>query len=150
MSLTPIVVLAKSDLIDNMKVVIYHVIPVWALIVLPLGCVFRCPRDHGTHFLQKPSCQSLGFHGQSTALIVVKPKPTWAELLAQNPVLLAQVIDDLVFPLVHPSGHSDQYETKRIQYSQHSRLLMIASLALAPNYRQFKQFQFSVHTGIRC
>jgi hypothetical protein len=27
-----------------------------------------------------------------------------AELLAQNPVLLAQVIDDLVFPLVHPSG----------------------------------------------
>ena len=85
-----------------------------------------------------PSCQSLGFHGQSTALIVIKPKPTWAELLAQNPVLLAQVIDDLVFPLVHPSGHGDQYETKRIQYSQHCRSLIIASLALAPNYRQFK------------
>jgi hypothetical protein len=58
-----------------------------------------------------PSCQSLGFQGQSTALIVVKPKPTWAELLAQNPVLLAQVIDHLVFPLVHPSGHGDHYET---------------------------------------
>ena len=33
------------------------------------------------HFVQKPSCQSLGFHGQSTALIVVKPEPTFAELL---------------------------------------------------------------------
>jgi hypothetical protein len=64
---------------------------------------------------RKPSCQPLGFHGQSTALIVVKPQPTFAQLLAQNPVLLAQVIDDLVFPLVHPSGHGDQYEMKRIR-----------------------------------
>jgi hypothetical protein len=29
---------------------------------------------------------------------------------------------------------------------QHCRSLIIASLALVPNYRQFKQFQFSVHT----
>jgi hypothetical protein len=71
-------------------------------------------------------------------LIVVKPEPTFAELLARNPVLLAQVIDDLVFPLVHPSGHGDQYETKRIQYLQHCRSLIIASLALGQNYRKFK------------
>jgi hypothetical protein len=50
--------------------------------------------------------------------------------------------------LVHPSGYGDQYETKRIQHLQHCRSLIIASLALVPNYRQFKQFQFSVHTGV--
>src|SRR5215467_7974950 len=115
--------------------------PRWPLPSYFCAISFRCqtnkPRDNGTHFVQKPSCQSLGFHGQSTALIVVKPKPTWAELLAQNPVLLAQVIDDLVFPLVHPSGHGDQHETKRIR-SRSCRSLIIASLALAPNYRQFK------------
>ena len=35
------VVLAKSELIDNLEVVIYHSIPVRALIVLSLGGVFR-------------------------------------------------------------------------------------------------------------
>ena len=80
-------------------------------------------------------------------MIVVKPEPTLAEMLAQNPVLLAQLIDDLVFPLVHPSGHGDQYETKRIQHLPHCRSLIIASLALVPNYRRFKHFQFSAHTG---
>jgi len=36
--------------------------------------------------------------------------------------------------------------TIRIQPLQHCRSLIIASLALVPNYRQFMQFQFSVYT----
>jgi hypothetical protein len=84
---------------------------------------FRCQANKVSHVTMglisstSPRVSPFGFHGQSTALIVVKPKPTWAELLAQKPVLVAQVIDHLAFPLVHPSGHGDQYETKRIQYS---------------------------------
>jgi hypothetical protein len=38
----------------------------------------------------------------------------------------------LVFPLVQPSGHGDQYETKRIQDFQHCRSLIIASMPLGP------------------
>ena len=45
-------------------------------------------------------------------LVVIEPHPLPAELLAQNPVLLAQVINDLQLVLVHPPGNGDQQKMK--------------------------------------
>jgi hypothetical protein len=37
----------------------------------------------------------LAFGGQSAALVVIKPQAPLAELLAQDPVFLTKVLDDL-------------------------------------------------------
>jgi len=42
-----------------------------------------------------------------------------AELLAQNAVLLAKVINDMQLPLVHPARHGQQNETERIEFFGH-------------------------------
>src|SRR5580704_14272506 len=83
--------------------------PRWPLPSYFCAISFRCQANKVSHVTmglissRRRRVSPLGFHGQSTALIVVKPKPTFAELLAQRPVLLAQVIDDLVFPC-HPTA----------------------------------------------
>jgi Putative MetA-pathway of phenol degradation len=41
------------------------------------------------------------------------------ELLAQNAVLFAKVINDMQLPLVHPARHGQQNETERIEYFGH-------------------------------
>jgi hypothetical protein len=61
----------------------------------------------------------LALCGQSPPLIVVESQPTFAQLLPRNAVLLAQVIHDLVVAVIHPSGQSDEQETKRIQHLRH-------------------------------
>jgi hypothetical protein len=44
---------------------------------------------------------------QSTALIVGEPHSSPAQLLAQNSVLLAEVVNHLQLALVHPPGDGD-------------------------------------------
>ena len=53
-------------------------------------------------------------------LVVAETHSAPAELLAQNPVLLTKVIDDLQLMLVHPAADSDPYEPEWIQDSRHT------------------------------
>jgi hypothetical protein len=69
------------------------------------------------------------------------------ELLAENPVLFAKVINDVRLALVHPPGDGDQHEPERIQDSWH----LVSSLSRAfdgraMNQLEFKQIHFSDHT----
>jgi hypothetical protein len=54
-----------------------------------------------------------------TALVVVDPQPAPTELLSQNTIFFAKVVDDLQLTLVHPSGDGGQHKPEWIQYSPH-------------------------------
>jgi len=70
-------------------------------------------------------------------------------LLAKNPILLAQVIDDLQLTLVHPPGDCDKHEPERIQDSQHlGGPLSRASCLPVANQHEFNHIQFSDHTRL--
>ena len=61
--------------------------------------------------------QALGLNGQAAPLVIVEPKSPIAELLAKNPVLLAQVVNDLQLALIHPPGNGDQQKTEWVENS---------------------------------
>jgi hypothetical protein len=78
-----------------------------------------------------------------------EPHSPSVELLANNPVLLARVIDDLQLTSVHPPADGDQHEPEWTQDSRHlvssfSRTLKTAEM----NQRHFKQIPFPDHTGV--
>src|SRR6516225_7758969 len=50
---------------------------------------------------------------------MVEPQAPRAELLAQNPVLLPQIVNDLELALVHTPGDGDQDEPERVEDSRH-------------------------------
>jgi hypothetical protein len=49
---------------------------------------------------------------QSPALIVVEAQSPSTELLAKNPILLAQAVNDLPLALIHPPGDGDRHNRK--------------------------------------
>jgi hypothetical protein len=44
--------------------------------------------------------------GEPAALIIVEPQPAFAELLPQDTILFAQVLDRMKLALIHPAGNS--------------------------------------------
>src|SRR5947209_13199462 len=79
----------------------------------------RLRGDDRGHFGQKLSSQTLGSDRQPTTLVVIEPQPAIHELLAQHPVLLTQILNDLLLVLIHPSRNSEQQELERIKDSGH-------------------------------
>ena len=67
-------------------------------------------RHDGPHFLQRASTERVGFRGKADTLIVGEPEPPRSELLAQDAILLLQVVDDVALLLVDPAGQCDQKE----------------------------------------
>jgi hypothetical protein len=74
--------------------------------------------DRG-HLGQEFPSQSSGFGRQPTPLIIRKPQTSFAQLLAKDTVLLAQVLDHLKLTFIHPAGDSDEYKPKWIQNGWH-------------------------------
>lgn len=69
--------------------------------------------------LQNLTSQDLRLGGQPTALVVVQTEAPTTELLAENPIFLAKVVNDLQLRLVHPSGNGDQHEPEGLQDRRH-------------------------------
>jgi hypothetical protein len=63
--------------------------------------------------------ETFGLSGQSTPLVVVEAYAVPAELLSQNAIFFAKIVDDQQLTLVHPAGDGDQHEPKWIQHSRH-------------------------------
>jgi hypothetical protein len=106
-------------------------------------------RDNRSYLPQHLPSQPFGLGCQSTALVVIEPQSAPTQLLAKNPVLLAEVIQALPLALVHPPGDGDQHEPERIQDSRHLvRSLSRASVHAVNNQREFMPIRFSDHTGI--
>ena len=69
------------------------------------------------------------------------------ELLAENPVLLAKVINDLQLVLVHPPGDRDQHEPERIQNSWHLVSSLSRAFVAGDKPARIQEIQFPDHSG---
>lgn len=90
---------------------------------------------------QNAPAESLCFGGESTALFVRKPESATTELLAQDLVLLAQVLDCVLLLLIHPARDGDYHEAERIENAHASTVSR--AISLTPAIRiVFSTFQF--------
>ena len=71
--------------------------------------------------------QAFGLSRQAPALIVVEPESASAKLLAENTILLSEVVNRLQLPVVHPSGERDQHKPEWTQDSLHSFVIIAAA-----------------------
>jgi hypothetical protein len=72
-----------------------------------------------------------------------------AELLAENPVLLAKLMHDLQLVLVHPAGDRDQHEPEWVQNSWHVVSSLSRAAAAMLTTSEFNEIQFPDHTPSR-
>jgi len=77
----------------------------------------RVRRNKGSEFSQTSPAQAFRLGCQPTPLVVVESQSSVCELLAQNPVLLAQMLDRLQLTLIHPAGQRNQHELDWIKNS---------------------------------
>jgi len=59
-------------------------------------------------------------------LIIIEPQATFSELLAQYSVLFTQILDNILLPLIHPTGQHDHHKLKGIEGFFH-RLVIVSS-----------------------
>jgi hypothetical protein len=72
----------------------------------------RIGRDDAGEATQGGSAKNLGPDRESAPLLVRQPTPSLAELLPQDPVLLAEVLDDVLLPVMDPAGNSEDEEVQ--------------------------------------
>jgi hypothetical protein len=72
----------------------------------------RIGRDDAGEATQGGSAKNLGPDRESAPLVVRQPNPSLAELLPQDPVLLAEVLDDVLLPVIDPAGNSEDEEVQ--------------------------------------
>jgi hypothetical protein len=81
-------------------------------------------------------------------LVIRQSQSSSAELFAEDPVFLAQVLHHLLLVWIHPSGYGEQQEPEGIQDSGH--LPSVGSSRVnRGNQRSFQQIEFPVHTRFR-
>ena len=106
-------------------------------------------RDDRCHRRQSAVAESLCFDSQSTALFVRKPESTTAELLTQDLVLLAQILDCLLLLLIHPARDRDQHEPERIENAHPSTVSRVIS-ATTRHSHCFQRVRVSGHNELLC
>src|SRR3954454_10370061 len=75
--------------------------------------------NKGGDFRQMSPPQAFRLGCQSTSLVVVESHSSVSELLAQDPVLLTQIIDRLQLTLIHPTGQRNYHKLDWIKNSRH-------------------------------
>ena len=71
-------------------------------------------RQQVCHFAEHSSPKHLAPDGEPTPLVIGEPKSTAVKLLAQNPVLLLEVVDQLDLLPVDPAGEQQEQELQRL------------------------------------
>src|SRR5262245_6678006 len=77
------------------------------------------------------SVEPLGFHCQPATLIIGKTHAEVTDLFPQHTIFLHQIFDDLLLPLIHPTGGRHDEKGKWIQTRLHSGRLPRARNALS-------------------
>src|SRR5262245_53543074 len=70
---------------------------------------------------ENPPAEPFGFGGKPPPLAIRKSKAATCELLPENTILLDEILDDMLLPLVHPTGHGNDEKRKWIQSRLHRR-----------------------------
>src|SRR5262249_6137616 len=107
--------------------------------------VFGAIVFHGDQFpvarqqrLRRHDCRDLhqdfpaepfGFHCQPATLIIGKTHATVADLLPHHTIFFNEIFDDLLLPLIHPTGDGDDEKGKSIQTRLHSGRLPRSELS---------------------
>ena len=80
-------------------------------------------RDERGNFGEGASANGLTSHGQSAALIVGQPESTATDLLFQDSILLAEVLDDRVLLTSDPAGHGGDEDLPRLKDDDHPEIV---------------------------
>jgi hypothetical protein len=78
------------------------------------------------------SFRIFGLGRQSTPLVITEPQPPCTELLAQNPVLFAKVVDRMNVLLVHPTSDGNEEQPEWIKDARHFVRIIIAIRCFSP------------------
>jgi hypothetical protein len=62
---------------------------------LPMPSQQRFRRNDGSHFSKEAPAQQFRFRRQSATLVIAQTKLSTAQLLAQDAILLAEIVNDL-------------------------------------------------------
>jgi hypothetical protein len=82
----------------------------------------QCRRSHDCgDLIENPPAKPFGFGGKPPPLAIRKSKAATSELLPENTILLDKILDDLLLPLVHPTGNGNDEKRKWIQKRPHRR-----------------------------
>jgi len=100
----------------------------------------QSPRgDDRCDLRQRASAETFGSHRKPATLVVRETKSATAELLAQHPILLAQIVDCLLLLLIHPARDGNQQEPKRVENAHCSTVSWALCIV-------FSAFDFLVNT----
>ena len=108
----------------------------------------RC--DYACDLSEDFTTKLLGSCGQPASLIVRKSHSTVADLLPKNTIFLDQVFDDLLLPLIHPTGNGYDNKGEWIQNRSHSGRLPRRKRARSLKTEQNRVFvPYAVERGYR-
>ena len=78
-------------------------------------------RDERVQILEHPAAQGLRLGSQTPVLGVREPEPAGGDLLAQDPVLFLEIVNDIALLLVDPAGEGDDEKLERPRERTHRR-----------------------------
>ena len=95
-----------------------------------------CRIDGGADGSQRPASEFLAPHSKATALSVGQSRPSTAELLAEDPILLPEIVDQIFLMPVQPASEGQDEELKRVGHHPRLRLLDSPSPGLPRRFQQ--------------
>ncbi len=91
---------------------------------LPVATEDSVGRDERSNFGESAPSNSLAPHGQSAALIVGQAESSSTELLLQDSILLAEILDDRILLTGDPAGQGGDEDLPRSENGGHRRIVL--------------------------
>ena len=85
---------------------------------LPVPAEDRVRRDDTGHLHQCAPAKSLAAHRKSTALGVCEPKRSGTTLLAEDAILLSEIVDQVFLVAIHPPSNGEHEELQRVGHRE--------------------------------
>jgi hypothetical protein len=106
---------------------------------LPVPTKDGVGRDERCDFGESASANGFASHGESSALSVGQAEPSAAELLLQDAILLAEILDDRILSAANPAGHGCDEYLPRLKDGGHWPIM--------PTSRDIRQLSVSSETA---
>ena len=80
---------------------------------MPPICMRRVSSSH-----QRAPAKLLAAHRESTALVVCEPKRSRTKLLAEDAILLSEIVDQIFLVAIHPASNGEHEELQRVGHRE--------------------------------
>ena len=84
----------------------------------PVPAKDRVRRDDAGHLHQCAPAKLLAAHRESTALVVCEPKRSRTKLLAEDAILLSEIVDQIFLVTIHPASNSEHEELQHMRHCE--------------------------------